>query len=136
MSRNPTRLGRYIEDRMTELGLRRQVDLVAAIEATGGKGSDSTVSRLINQEGMLPDRSTLLALAGALQVDPKELVLFVYDLGDQPTAPPAPHPLASEIDRMLDPKSPLSEKDRERTADFIDQIMEPLRPRMRRRKSA
>jgi hypothetical protein len=135
-ARTSTRLGRFIEERMDALGMRRQVDLVAAITATGGQVSDTTVSRLINHEGSLPDRNTLLSLAVALQVDPKDLVLFAFDLDDEPAAPPAPHPLASELDRMLDPKSPLPKKDRERLADFVGQIMEPFRPAMRRRRSA
>ncbi len=106
--KEPTRVGRYLISRMGELGMTRQVDLVRASGV-----SDSTVSRLFLHEGYIPDRDTLVALAAALQVDPKEFVLFVFDLDDAPTAGHVPHPLAAQLDRLLSAGTHLADDDRD-----------------------
>jgi hypothetical protein len=118
---------------MAELGMERQVDLV---NASNGAVSDSTVSRIMTTEDYIPRRDSLVGLAGALRVEPRELVLFVFELGPEPTPQRQLHPLAEEVDRALAPDSPLPQRDRDATADLIDRVLAPVRPLMRRPKSA
>lgn len=129
-SKEPTRLGRYVLARMGELGMARQVDLVRASGI-----SESTVSRIVLHPNYTPDRDTLVALAGALRVDPKELVLFVFDLQGAPVTPPTLIPRAMEVDRFLGPTSHLDETDREFLDTMLDRLIAPLRDRRRPRRA-
>ncbi len=126
--KRPTRLGRYVLARMGELGMARQADLVRASGI-----SESTVSRIILHPGYTPDRDTLVALAQALHLDPKALVLFVFDLDNEPAPVYTPHPRAAQIDRLLGPDTQLSEEKQEHLDGMLELLIEPLlRPTRRR----
>lgn len=117
--KTPTRVGRYLLSRMKELGMTRQVDLVRASGV-----SDSTVSRLFLQEGYTSDRDTLVALAGALRVDPKDLVLFVFDLDNAPVSTHTPHPHAVQIDQLLSPGTHLPDEDRDLLEAMVGRLID------------
>ncbi len=135
--KEPTRLGRYVLSRMGELGLARQADLVRASGVDPDTGrtriSESTVSRIVLHPGYTPDRDTLVALAAALHLDPKALVLFVFDLDGEPAPEYTPHPRAVQIDRLLGPDSPLADDERQRLDGMLELLVEPLlRPTRRK----
>lgn len=117
--------------------MTKQVDLVRASGidpiAQRPRISDSTVSRIVLHPGYTPDRDTLVALADALRVDAKDLVLFVFDLQDAPAPQPTLIPEAMEIDRLLGPESHLDQADREFLGGMLDRLVAPLRERRRRR---
>ncbi len=133
----PTALGALLLNRMTELGMRYQADLVRQAADLGHKLSDSTVSRLLYND-FHPDPPTLRALAAALDIDLTALVLYVYgiDGGEVRPALDGAHPLAVEIGRMLAGDSPIPAADREMAATILDRVVEPYRPLMRRRRTA
>ncbi len=126
--KQPTRLGRYVLTRMGELGMARQADLVRASGI-----SESTVSRIVLHPGYTPDRDTLVALAHALQIDPKALVLFVFDLDNEPAPAYTPHPRAAQIDRLLGPGTHLSPDKQEHLDGMLELLIEPLLKPTRRR---
>jgi transcriptional regulator with XRE-family HTH domain len=126
-AKEPTRLGRYVLSRMGELGMARQVDLVRASGI-----SESTVSRIVLHANYTPDRDTLVALAGALRVDPKALVLFVFDLEDAPTAPPTLVPRAMQVDQLLSPTSHIDPAERELIDAMIGRVIAPYFERRRK----
>ncbi len=130
--KEPTRLGRYVLSRMADVGMVKQVDLV---RATGGAISESTVSRIILDADYLPRRDTLIALARALRVDPKALVLYVFEL-DGPPAPAEPlHPRAAHVNRILGPTSRLSDDDRAFLDTMIERLIEPVEKSAGRRRA-
>jgi transcriptional regulator with XRE-family HTH domain len=142
--REPTRLGRFILERMAAHGMQRQVDLVRAsdqvAESVGADSgiSDSTVSRLLYSDSYMPDRDTLVVLAATLQVDYRGLVLFVYEQSAGPpeaTSEPIP-PLALEIGRMLAQTSPVPEERRKALEVLLGRVIDPERKYMRRRRPA
>ncbi len=136
--REPTRLGQLILQRMTDLGMRRQAELVRRAAGIGWKLSDSTVSRLIYNDASF-DRETLLGLAHTLDLDPSWLVLYAYGLTDidaMRDAPPAVHPRAVEIEQMLADDSPLPAGDREILDTILDRVIASYRPLMRSRRPA
>jgi hypothetical protein len=114
---------------MADVGMVKQVDLVRASGTDPATGrpriSESTVSRLILSEEYIPNRDTLVALADALRVDPKALVLFVFELGDTPAAQQPLHPRAAEVDRLLGPASRLTDEDKTLYDTMIGRLIEP-----------
>jgi hypothetical protein len=120
--------------RMVELGLTRQQDLVRP----GLSGS--TVSRLIYSDDIKPDTGTLTLLAEVLKLDANELVLFVHGSGESSAAVlDSVRPLhirAAELDQMLADGSPLSVAERQFLDDMVNQLMDPYRKKMRRKRPA
>ncbi len=127
--KEPTRLGRYVLSRMADVGMTKQVDLVRASGTDPATGrpriSESTVSRLILSEEYIPNRDTIIALAEALRVDPKALLLFIFDLGDTPATAKPLHPRAAEVDRLLGDGSRLSDDDKVFYDTMIARLIEP-----------
>ncbi len=84
-----------------------------------------------------PDR--LRVIAPVLGVDYGNLMTLAgYGAPSEPApevvAAPRIDPLAAELDRMLDPHSPLGDERRERLRLIVDQVMEVERATMRRRR--
>lgn len=136
VEREPSRLGAYILNRMSELGMARQVDLV---RATGGNISESAVSRIITQPNYFPDHKTLEYLADGLRIDRRSLILFAYGLEDG--APRREntggiHPLAMRLDRVLQSDGGASDDDRRTVEIIVDRVITPIEDDMRRRKTA
>lgn len=140
-SRQPTRLGDYILDRMADLGMRQQKDLAVA---SGIK--EPVISRLIFSQSR-PRPDTLNAIARALQVAPAELMQFAYDLADAPAGPTpeALHPTAHRLNQLLGGDSPLGEAARARLNAVITAMLDAeeasdappaITPRTRRRHTA
>lgn len=130
-------------ERMTALGMQRQVDLVRASDAIASDIgldtgiSESTASRLIYSDNYMPDRDTLALLARTLQVDFDELILFVHG-GPGRQAPSTVghmlHPLAVELNQMLAEDSGVPDEDRAALEALTERIHAPLRKFMRRRR--
>jgi hypothetical protein len=119
---------------MAELGMTRQVDLVRASDL-----SDSTISRVIYQEGYAPDRKSAADLARGLRVKESErddFVLFVLRAG----ATPAPtltadeqEPILAEANLMLRADSSLTDEERDDLRRMLNLVVESKRQAMRRR---
>lgn len=130
--RVPTEFGRYILGRMA----RHDPPLSQADVAQRAGAAQSTISRWIF-EARTPEPRLLRRLAVALDVDYGELLDRAGH--GRPVETPAPtlHPIAAEIDRMLDPgTSPLPDADREALGSFLDRAISPYRQLMKRRRSA
>lgn len=127
--KEPTRLGRYVLSRMRDVGMTKQVDLVRASGTDPATGrphiSESTVSRIILSDEYIPNRDTIVALAKALRVDPKALLLFIFELGDTPATQTPLHPRAAEVDRLLGDASRLSDEDKALYDTMIARLIEP-----------
>lgn len=119
--------------------MSKQVDLVRASGidpvAQRPRISDSTVSRIVLHPGYTPDRDTLVALADALRVDAKDLVLFVFDLADAPAPQATLVPRAMQVDRLLGPQSHLDKAERDFLDGMLDRLIGPLLERRGRRRA-
>lgn len=73
----------------------------------------------------------LLVLAG--HVTAEELDVDPRDLETAPARQNPQHPLARELDAMLDPASKLSDEDRETVETFVDRFLDSYRRKMRAR---
>ena len=71
-------LGKVIEARRTELGYTQR-EL-----ARGIKRSNSTISRIESDNGLVPDNETLRAIANFLQIDYNYLLALNKQIDDQP----------------------------------------------------
>ena len=71
-------LGKVIEHRRTELGLTQR-EL-----ARGVKRSNSTISRIESDNGLVPDNETLRAIAEFLRMDYNYLLALNKQIDDQP----------------------------------------------------
>ena len=71
-------LGKVIERRRTELGLTQR-EL-----ARGVKRSNSTISRIESDNGLVPDNETLRAVADFLRMDYNYLLALNKQIDDQP----------------------------------------------------
>jgi transcriptional regulator with XRE-family HTH domain len=121
-----SRLGRYVWQRMGELGMRKQLDLVHEPGL-----SKSTVSRILRDDDFRPHVDTLRVLAERLDVDANELILFVHGEAE-PAAAGAPiHPRAAELNRMLAADSGLPPAEREQLDALTDRVMALYRQHMR-----
>lgn len=102
----------------------------------------TTIGRWI-RGAIRPKPENLRALAPVLGVSYGELLTIAgYGAPTAPTEAAAIpkarplDPLAVELGRMLDPDSPLTDEDRELLRLVVNQVMEPKRKGMRRRRSA
>lgn len=124
---------------MRDVGMTKQVDLVRASGTDPATGrpriSESTVSRLILSEEYIPNRDTIVALAEALRVDPKALLLFIFELGDTPADRQPLHPRAAEVDRLLGAASRLSDDDKAFYDTMIGRLIEPVAKTAGRRRA-
>ncbi len=107
--------------------------------------SGSTLNRVINGGVERPDADTLAKLADALvptspktgradrvaEVHTELLWAAGYRIGDAPAARQL-DPHALEIDQMLDPASPLPERDRTALRLLLDSLLPPYREAMLR----
>lgn len=99
-----------------------------------------TIGRWINNE-IRPTPDKLRQLAPVLGIDYAELLTAAgygapADTPPKAVAPRRIHPLAAELDRMLDPGSPLGDDDRQALELGVNLVMESKRRMMRRRRSA
>lgn len=130
----PTAFGLYLIEAMEDHDppLSRQ-DLAGLVRV-----SESTISRWITGPGK-PKTEILAVAADALGIDLGELLVRAGHgrPADPETIkqPELAHPLLREVDRMLDPRSPLTDKDRERLLIIIEAGMEGFRSKMRRRRA-
>jgi len=127
VTREPTRFGRYLLDRMSGKGMHQQVDLV---NATGI--SPATVSRLIYSDEYTPDVRTLERLGAALDVPAAELVS--RRSGGEPGLRVIPAVLA-ELIEMVDPDSPLTTNQRRRLEQMLELLAETNRAFMHSERS-
>ncbi len=123
----PTRLGALVLAGMASERMNRQVDLVRRAKELGQELSEPTVSRVLYRQDYTPDPATVRALAAALRLDLKALVLFIYGFDDTISGTT----LGGEIDRMLATNSPIAAADREILATIVDRVIAPYRPLMR-----
>lgn len=71
-------LGKYIEEKRTELGLsQRQLGIDTKV-------SHSTISRIENDDGITPDNATLKAIANRLNLDYNYLLALNKSIDDEP----------------------------------------------------
>ncbi len=125
----PSRLGRYILDRMAALGMTRQTDLA---EASGL--SQAAISRLIFNQTQ-PRVDTLNLAARGLQVPPAELMAYAYDFGPAPDVRPL-NVRAVEVDAVLSPDSGLSDAERAHLDTVLAALLAPHLAKLRRQRSA
>lgn len=129
--------GAWLEARMADQ--RPPVSRAEVKRRTGV--SLSTVSRWINDDAR-PTVDNLTLLAPLLSVGRSELLLRAgYSPDPEVAAAPLSEvrvvdPLAAEIDRMLDPASPLTEEDRHTLRILLERMVEPHRKVMKRRRPA
>lgn len=121
-------LGELLINRMGEVGMTRQRDLSIAAGV-----SPSSIHRVMFGT-MRPGVDVLHRIAQALDLNPDQLVKFVYGSRPGPGEPDRPtlHPRVAELQRMLDPESPLTDEDRKLLEILVDRIMDPHRRDMRR----
>jgi transcriptional regulator with XRE-family HTH domain len=121
--------------------MRSQSPPIERPELARRSGIDAaTLSRWIRNESR-PTPDKLRLVAPALRIDYSQLLsLAGYGAPTDAATVAVPvketDPLAAELDRMLDQNSPLGEERRQRLRLIVDQVMEPERKLMRRRRSA
>jgi transcriptional regulator with XRE-family HTH domain len=130
----PTEFGQYLVDAMKahkpQLGRPQLAELVG-VDAT-------TISRWIMKDNK-PQTDKLHLLADALNLDHGEVLARAghgRPSDNVQAIEPEWHPLARELNRMLDQSSPLTDAERERTAIVVDAAIESNRPKMRRTRRA
>ncbi len=134
--RTPTPLGDIILKRMKDLGYRRQADLARAANL-----GPELISRAITKP-LKPDIPTLRALAGALALDPNDLIAFVHRTDDERDTPavrpttPALDPDIAETNRLLRPDSPLTDDQRDELRAFLRRLNASYLPARRRGRTA
>lgn len=120
-----TPAGRYLQQRMNDLGYKTKADLANAADV-----SPSTITRLFKRAEYRPDIDVMRRLARGLHVEHDDLVAAIY--GETAVAEPAVmHPLAAELARMLAVDSPLSDPSRQTVEVLVDRAIEPSRREMR-----
>ncbi len=120
-----TPAGRYLTQRMNDLGFRTKADL-----ADTANVSRSTITRLFKNADYRPDVDVMRRLARGLQVEHDTLVAAIYGEEAAPAAAEL-HPLAAELSRMLTPESPLSESTKALQELLVDLASELGRKQMR-----
>lgn len=120
--------------RGAELGFIKQVDYARACDV-----AESTIGRLLYEENLIPEWETLVKVAAGLGLDADDLsrlargkaavVGLVVEVGWR-------SPQGAEIDRMLNPASPLTDEQRADLEKFFEHMIDPLRKFMRRSSKA
>jgi transcriptional regulator with XRE-family HTH domain len=129
-NRVATPLGQLLLKRGAELGLRKQVDLARECGV-----SESTAGRLLYDQANF-DRDTLKRVANALGLD-VDAVVRLADGGEVEAPVPVVEvgfrsPEGAELDRMLNPRSPLTDKQRDEIRLFFETMADRYRTVMRR----
>lgn len=124
-----TKLGADVEELMAAAGMKKNVDLAKVADV-----SESTVGRILHDEDAEFGRDILKRIAGALHVDVTRFERILAGGDPPPVAPKIEwvDPLVPELNRMLDPQSPLSDEEREDLRKFVDRMMDNHRVQMRR----
>jgi transcriptional regulator with XRE-family HTH domain len=127
----PVGFGVYLRNAIRASGFGTPTHFARAV------GTDpSVVLRWINEE-QRPTIRSIERIAPTLGLTINEMVAAAYPdrTRDQPTEPPPLHPLARELSRMVANDSPLSTADRESLISMLDDLLEPYRRDLRRRRS-
>ncbi len=119
--------------------MKSQTPPIDRVELSRRSGVDTaTIGRWIRNETR-PSTDRLRLIAPVLGIDYGALMTLAgYGAPTQP-APKVTEirridPLAAELDRMLDPNSPLDDERRQRIRLIVDQVMEVERAAMKRRR--
>lgn len=126
----------YVVDAAANLpGVTSQADIARAVDI-----GPSLLSKWFRGEETpsLDSLKKLAGLPGATLDDLLKLTGRVPGHGATPAAEQLRpvHPLARELDDMLDEQSPVAVEDREVLATLVGRIMDPYRRTMRRRRTA
>jgi transcriptional regulator with XRE-family HTH domain len=130
--REPSGFGAYLRDAIHTGGFATPTQFARAV------GTDpSVVLRWISGE-QRPTIRSIERIAPMLGRTINEMVLAAYpdQLGIEPPAQPAPHPLASDVAQILAVDSPVSRDDRDALARVLDTLLDPYRRQLRRSRSA
>lgn len=130
--REPLGFGAYLRDAIQAGGFTTPTQFARAV------GTDpSVVLRWISEE-QRPTIRSIERIAPVLGKTISEMVVAAYPdhLGLEPTAPPALHPLAYDVGRILAEDSPVPAEDRKALASVLDHMLDPYRRHFRRRTSA
>jgi len=112
---------------MAELGMKKQVDLARAAGV-----SEATVGRIIYENAAF-ERDILASVESALELPARTLVGDLGKVAEQANERSTwSHPIAAELNRMLNPESPLTDADREDIRKFVDRFIDSYRVTMRK----
>jgi transcriptional regulator with XRE-family HTH domain len=127
VAKEPTALGKLIQQAMARSGIEKQAELA---DQTGFSGS--TISRLI-YDPIEPQYSTLATLAQLFRIDIETLMSAArgQDVEMQPF-----HPLGAELDRMLADDSPLPQQTKDNIAQLVNMVLDQHRDAMRQARRA
>ena len=135
MSKEPQSFGEFLAER-----IRMYYDSDVDFAAAAGIKSSSSISRYVNG-GIIPKVATLEQMAPALRMSARALIARAYpvtgstiDGEPEPAATPAPpafHPLALELDRLLRPESRVPDDKRASLTALVDSLIDPYRRYLR-----